>query len=85
MEQVRISIRVSSPPLTNVADQRTLTDLYETASWNYNRVPNYPMTSHVHYRMASVEVGFSLKYLMGTKELLHATLKAYIGEIEHAI
>lgn len=60
-------------------DQKTLTDAYQSASWNCNKIEGPPITPHVHYRMALAEVGYTLKYLMGTKELIHATLNAFIG------
>ena len=34
----------------------------------------------IHYRLALVEVGYPLRYLRGTKELIHGTRTAYIGE-----
>lgn len=65
--------------LTNSSDQHTFTDKYRTARWNYNAASANRIAPRVHYRMALVEVGYPLKYLTGTKELLHATYTAFIG------
>lgn len=56
-----------------------MTDKYQSATWNCNK--SYRLIAHVHYRMAMVEVGYPLKFLLGTKELIHTTLKAFIGEL----
>lgn len=59
--------------------QATLTDKYQVATWNCNRICR--LNPHIHYRMAAVEVGYALRHLLGTKELIHATFKAFIGEL----
>ena len=37
------------------------------------------ITPHVHYRMASVEVGYPLKEFLGTKELVHGGYTSFLG------
>ena len=66
-------------PFTSILGQRSLTDRYQTASWNCHKVVGPPITPHIHYRLALVEVGYPLKNLVGTKELMHATHNAFSG------
>lgn len=66
-------------PFTSILGQRSLTDTYQTASWNCHNVAEPPITPHTHYRLALVEVGYPLKNLVGTKELMHATHNAFSG------
>lgn len=56
-----------------------MTDEYQSAPWNCNKTLGSLIVPHVHYRMALSEVGYPLKNLLGTKELIHATLTAFIG------
>ena len=61
-------------------DQRSLTDAYDSASWNRNTDFSHRLASRIHYRLALMEVGYPLRYLQGTKELIHGTRTAYIGK-----
>lgn len=63
--------------------QCTLTDKYVSAHWNTNRKANMiskQVVKRVHYRMASVEVGYPLDTFRGLKELIHGGRCAFLGK-----
>lgn len=49
--------------------------------WNSNKDVKNCVFAHTHYRVAFTEVGYPLSYLLGTKELIHATLTAFYGKL----
>lgn len=62
----------------------TQTRKYTGAQWNRNEnANNIPLLRH--YRMASVEVGYPLSSLRGTKELTHGVRCAFLGEYYYVI
>lgn len=64
-------------------DQATLTDRLKRETWNCNKDVQNRIFAHNHYRVAFTEVGYPLSYLLGTKELMHATLTAFYGKRSH--
>lgn len=60
-----------------ILGQRTQNDTYSTADWNCNQKR---ITPRIHYRVASVEVGYPLSTFRGTRELIHGGRCAYMGE-----
>ena len=56
-----------------------MTDKFLKAEWLCKGGPELNIGPHVHYRLALVEVGYSLADIRGTQELLCGLFDAFEG------
>lgn len=79
----RLRSNAKSVAYHQTSDQSTLTDRFANEEWNCNRDEKSTIarsTPHVHYRMASIEVGYPLSSFRGTKDLIHGGRCGYLGK-----